>query len=1233
MAISDISLTSGMKSNLLSLQNTVTLLNRTQQRLSSGKKVNSALDDPTSYFAAQALSARAGIIDGLKSAMGQATQTVTAANQGVSGISSLISQAKAVAQSATSAASGSAGGTSTGTAADAITYSTVGLTLANMSAASYSTESLTLAGVAAGTYSTESLTLNNPAAAVDATVTLTLSNAQAITYGTETVTLAGMTSLSTYATETVTLSGMTSAAATYDTESLTLAGMTSQAAVDATQVFTFSGVTVTAATYDTETFTLLNVVTGDALTIGGQLFTADTEFAVGVSDSDTADNLVTAIMNNGTLTNAGYLASNNGGIVTVSYAPSSVPANIPAGDLGSANITQAPVAGIPATADTITIGGESFIAGTDFLLGSSDTDAANNLANAIMLNGTLTNAGYTATANLGVLTLSFAGVNMPAVTSDTEFGAAAAVAGSAATGDTVTIGGVTLTAGTDFIVSGTDAQDAQALANAINASGAITNAGYTAAADGITNVVTLSYTGNIDPNDVTVASSITTGINSGTPATGDTITIGGTTLTAGTNFIVGNGNTLDAQALANAIMANGTLTNAGYSASANLGVVTITFASGNIPGGDAVSAHATLTPIPATATGDTITIGGVTLTAGTDFTVGVSNTTDAQALANAIMANGTLTNAGYSASANLGVVTVSFAGASVPGGDSVSAHAVVAPVSGSPANSVTIGSVTLTAGTDFTVGVSNTIDAQALANAIMANGTLTNAGYSASANLGVVTLTLTGGVNPANVTGDSTIIEADIPGSAADSVTIGGVTLTAGTDFTVGISNTTDAQALANAIMANGTLTNAGYTASANLGVVTVSYTGANVPAGDAGDAAIVVAPVAGNPFSVVTIAGVTLTAGTNFAIGGSDTTTATNLANAIMANGTLTNAGYSASANLGVVTLTFAGANVPGGDAASGGITRATIAGSGGDAITFGGVTLTAGTNFSVAGTNAQDATALANAINANGTLTGLGYVASANGVSSVVTLSRTGNDVTTGGVTVPGSITSAAATAHSETMSYTYNSNPYTGTGATATLAAADLQTNLLAVPNVTAATVSAGGSVSITATATPSAQLTSLQTQYNDILAQITSLSADSGYQGKNLLAGDVLTVQFEGAHSLTITGFSATATGLGLTTATWTGSGVIAADIALLDTATSTLSSNSSSLASSLSIITVRQNFSTNMVNTLTTGADNLTLADTNEEGANMLMLQTRQSLGVTALSLSSQAAQSVLKLFA
>ena len=163
--------------------------------------------------------------------------------------------------------------------------------------------------------------------------------------------------------------------------------------------------------------------------------------------------------------------------------------------------------------------------------------------------------------------------------------------------------------------------------------------------------------------------------------------------------------------------------------------------------------------------------------------------------------------------------------------------------------------------------------------------------------------------------------------------------------------------------------------------------------------------------------------------------------------------------------------------------------------------------------------------------------------------------------------------------------------------------------------------------------STELTSLQAQYTEMLNQIDTLAADAGYKGKNLLTGDTLTVKFEGDHSLGVTGFNGTSGGLGITAATWTTAGTgMDGDITKLDDAVTTLRSNSGQLSGSLSIITVRQSFSTNMINTLTAGADKLTLADTNEEGANMLMLQTRQSLGTTALSLSAQAAQSVLRLF-
>ncbi|HWP14685.1 MAG TPA: flagellin, partial [Xanthobacteraceae bacterium] len=83
---------------------------------------------------------------------------------------------------------------------------------------------------------------------------------------------------------------------------------------------------------------------------------------------------------------------------------------------------------------------------------------------------------------------------------------------------------------------------------------------------------------------------------------------------------------------------------------------------------------------------------------------------------------------------------------------------------------------------------------------------------------------------------------------------------------------------------------------------------------------------------------------------------------------------------------------------------------------------------------------------------------------------------------------------------------------------------------------------------------------------------------------------------------------------------------------LSTALTTLRSQASSLGSQLSVVQARQDFTKSMINTLQTGADNLVLADTNEEGANLLALQTRQSLSTTALSLSAQADQAVLRLF-
>jgi len=160
--------------------------------------------------------------------------------------------------------------------------------------------------------------------------------------------------------------------------------------------------------------------------------------------------------------------------------------------------------------------------------------------------------------------------------------------------------------------------------------------------------------------------------------------------------------------------------------------------------------------------------------------------------------------------------------------------------------------------------------------------------------------------------------------------------------------------------------------------------------------------------------------------------------------------------------------------------------------------------------------------------------------------------------------------------------------------------------------------------------------LATQFGDLMTQIDNLALDSGYKGTNLLQSAVLTVDLNesGTSDLTITGVDSDSGGLGIAAAAgaWAADADIDAAVADLDAALATLRTNASTLASNNSIINARQAFTDSMMETLTTGADNLTAADSNEEGANMLALQTRQQLGMVALSITSQSQQSILRLF-
>jgi flagellin-like hook-associated protein FlgL len=184
-----------------------------------------------------------------------------------------------------------------------------------------------------------------------------------------------------------------------------------------------------------------------------------------------------------------------------------------------------------------------------------------------------------------------------------------------------------------------------------------------------------------------------------------------------------------------------------------------------------------------------------------------------------------------------------------------------------------------------------------------------------------------------------------------------------------------------------------------------------------------------------------------------------------------------------------------------------------------------------------------------------------------------------------------------------------------------------------------IAAARSLATSAMSAGSTTAGTLLTQFDEVLNQIDEMSGDSGYKGINLLGGTSasLTVNFneDGSSLLSVSGFDATTAGLSISNGggSWdTVAANIQTAIESLDDAKVTLRTESSRLSNNLSIITARQEFAQGMINVLKDGAATLTNADMNEEGANMLMLQTRQALGTTSLSLASQAAQSVLRLF-
>ena len=155
--------------------------------------------------------------------------------------------------------------------------------------------------------------------------------------------------------------------------------------------------------------------------------------------------------------------------------------------------------------------------------------------------------------------------------------------------------------------------------------------------------------------------------------------------------------------------------------------------------------------------------------------------------------------------------------------------------------------------------------------------------------------------------------------------------------------------------------------------------------------------------------------------------------------------------------------------------------------------------------------------------------------------------------------------------------------------------------------------------------------LAAQFDVIRDQITAVANDTSYQGRALIAdtpdtADVV-VSDDGDTTLTVTGRASDSASLGIGDGASYNDFATSADIdaalSAIETATNTVRSNESSIASSASALQTRESFSENLANTLQAGADKLTLADTTEEAARLLAVKARDGLAVQAQRIAGQ----------
>jgi len=168
--------------------------------------------------------------------------------------------------------------------------------------------------------------------------------------------------------------------------------------------------------------------------------------------------------------------------------------------------------------------------------------------------------------------------------------------------------------------------------------------------------------------------------------------------------------------------------------------------------------------------------------------------------------------------------------------------------------------------------------------------------------------------------------------------------------------------------------------------------------------------------------------------------------------------------------------------------------------------------------------------------------------------------------------------------------------------------------------------------------SASLQDLATQFNALRDQVDYLVTDSIFNGTNLLnsTSTTLDVNFNANNStkLTISAVNVTSDGLSVAAAgnNWASTSDVKTSQSLLQTALATLRSESSTFGSNSTILNTRLDYTSGLITTLQVASDNLILADTNEEGANLQALQAQSQLGIVALGISGSQASAILRLF-